>query len=198
MDIIRKDTSKQYRFIRRLLKGTEPEPDQDSLKENPDLIYSAFVVIGSILLAMALIIGLAGKAHAQEINLDIISIIESSGNNMAYNFKSGATGQYQITKSCLNDYNKHAAENGLTLLNLMDMYEPKYAYMVSNWYLNEHIPDLLWDYGIPDTITSRLIAYNWGIGNLRKWFKRGCHWNKLPLETRNYVIKYFKELKGDD
>jgi hypothetical protein len=43
-----------------------------------------------------------------------------------------------------------------------------------------------------------LIAYNWGIGNLRKWFKRGCDWNKLPLETRNYVIKYFKELKGDD
>ena len=198
MDIIRKDTSKQYRFIRRLLKGTEPEPDQDSLKENPDLIYSAFVVIGSILLAMALIIGLAGKAHAQEINLDIISIIESSGNNMAYNFKSGATGQYQITQSCLNDYNKHAAENGLTLLNLTDMYEPKYAYMVSNWYLNEHIPDLLWDHNIPDTITSRLIAYNWGIGNLRKWFKHGCHWNKLPLETRNYVIKYFKELKGDD
>ena len=194
MDIIRKDTSKQYRFIRRLLSGTEPEPDQDSLKENPDLIYSAFVVIGSILLAMALIIGLAGKAHAQEINLDIISIIESSGNNMAYNFKSGATGQYQITETALKDYNKHARENELTELNLSDMYEPKYAYMVSNWYLNEHIPDLLWDYGIPDTITSRLIAYKYGIGNLRKWFKHGCHWNRLPLETRNYIKKYYKEL----
>jgi soluble lytic murein transglycosylase-like protein len=117
---------------------------------------------------------------------------------MAYNFKSGATGQYQITETALKDYNKHARENELTELNLSDMYEPKYAYMVSNWYLNEHIPDLLWDYGIPDTITSRLIAYNYGIGNLSKWFKHGCHWNKLPLETRNYVIKYFKELKGDD
>ena len=195
---LRTHTAQQYRKIRRILKGTEPEPDQDSLKENPDLIYIAFVVIGSILLAMALIIGIAGEAHSQEINLDIISVIESSGNNMAYNFKSGATGQYQITETALKDYNKHARENGLTVMEMSWMYEPKYAYMVANWYLNEHIPDLLWDYDIPDTITSRLIAYNYGIGNLRKWFKRGCHWNKLPLETRHYIQRYFKELKGDD
>jgi hypothetical protein len=160
--------------------------------------YSAFMVAVCLLGALVLMVVCCRSCHAQEINLDIISVIESSGNNMAYNFKSGATGQYQITKSCLNDYNKHAAENRLTLLNLTDMYEPKYAYMVSNWYLNEHIPDLLWDYNIPDTITSRLIAYNWGIGNLKKWFKRGCHWNKLPLETRHYIQRYFKELKGDD
>ena len=160
--------------------------------------YSAFMVAVCLLGALLLMVVFCRVSHAEEINLDIISVIESSGNNMAYNFKSGATGQYQITKSCLNDYNKHAAENGLTLLNLTDMYEPKYAYMVSNWYLNEHIPDLLWNYDIPDTITSRLIAYNWGIGNLRKWFKHGSHWNQLPKETRNYVIKYFKELKGDD
>jgi hypothetical protein len=160
--------------------------------------YSAFMVAVCLLGALLLMVVCCRSCHAQEISLDIISVIESSGNNMAYNFKSGATGQYQIIKSCLNDYNKHATENGFTLLNLTDMYEPKYAYMVSNWYLNEHIPDLLWDYGIPDTITSRLIAYNWGIGNLRKWFKRGCHWNKLPLETRHYIQRYFKELKGDD
>ena len=160
--------------------------------------YSAFMVAVCLLGALLLMVVFCRVSHAEDINLDIISVIESSGNNMAYNFKSGATGQYQITKSCLNDYNKHAAENGLTLLNLTDMYEPKYAYMVSNWYLNEHIPDLLWNYDIPDTITSRLIAYNWGIGNLRKWFKHGSHWNQLPKETRNYVIKYFKELKGDD
>ena len=160
--------------------------------------YSAFMVAVCLLGALLLMVVFCRVSHAEEINLDIISVIESSGNNMAYNFKSGATGQYQITKSCLNDYNKHAVENGLTLLNLTDMYEPKYAYMVSNWYLNEHIPDLLWNYDIPDTITSRLIAYNWGIGNLRKWFKHGSHWNQLPKETRNYVIKYFKELKGDD
>ena len=135
--------------------------------------------------ALLLMVVFCRVSHAEEINLDIISVIESSGNNMAYNFKSGATGQYQITETALKDYNKHARENGLTVMEMSWMYEPKYAYMVANWYLNEHIPDLLWDYDIPDTITSRLIAYNWGIGNLRKWFKHGCHWNKLPLETRN-------------
>ena len=160
--------------------------------------YSAFMVAVCLLGALVLMVVFCRVSHAQEINLDIISVIESSGNNMAYNFKSGATGQYQITETALKDYNKHARENELTELNLSDMYEPKYAYMVSNWYLNEHIPDLLWDYGIPDTITSRLIAYNYGIGNLRKWFKHGCHWNKLPLETRHYIQRYFKELKGDD
>ena len=156
--------------------------------------YSAFMVAVCLLGALLLMVVFCRVSHAEDINLDIISVIESSGNNMAYNFKSGATGQYQITETALKDYNKHARENGLTVMEMSWMYEPKYAYMVANWYLNEHIPDLLWDYGIPDTITSRLIAYNWGIGNLRKWFKRGCHWNRLPLETRNYIKKYYKEL----
>ena len=160
--------------------------------------YSAFMVAVCLMGALFIMVVFCRVSHAQEINFGIISEIESSDNNMAYNFKSGATGQYQITETALKDYNKHARENELTELNLSDMYEPKYAYMVSNWYLNEHIPDLLWDYGIPDTITSRLIAYNYGIGNIRKWFKHGSHWNQLPKETRNYVIKYFKELKGDD
>ncbi|GAH18133.1 unnamed protein product, partial [marine sediment metagenome] len=47
-------------------------------------------------------------------------------------------------------------------------------------------------YDIPDTVATRLGAYDWGIGNLRKaWEKYGENWsNYAPGETQDYIIKY--------
>lgn len=135
------------------------------------------------------------KAHAEDINMDIIADIESSKNPLAYNKESGAVGEYQITDGVIRTFNAEYNPNFEYQLYLM--YQPDYAFTVANWFINTKISSWLNYYDIPDTTTSRLIAYNWGIGHLRKWFKRGSHWNQLPKETRNYIKKYYKELKGN-
>lgn len=160
--------------------------------------YSAFMVAVCLLGALLLMVVCCRSCHAEDINLDIIADIESGGNPLAYNRESGATGEFQITPILLKSYNANHDDGYHFKYSMDDLFNSDYAVLIAKWYLNEKIPDYLIRYRIPDTITSRLIAYNWGIGHLRKWFKHGSHWNQLPKETRNYVIKYFKELKGDD
>lgn len=167
----------------------------------------SMIAIGlSILMTLIILFILfSGNAHAQDINLDVIADIESSGEPLAYNRESGATGLYQITQPVIDTYsidrkklleNENAVEDTRMpyIEYLTDMYEPKYAYKVAYWFINEKIPQWLNNYNIPDTTTSRLIAYNWGIGHLRRWYKNGAHWNRLPRETRDYVKKYFREV----
>ena len=160
--------------------------------------YSAFMVAVCLLGALVLMVVFCRVSHAEDINLDIIADIESGGNPLAYNRESGATGEFQITPILLKLYNANHDDGYHFKYSMDDLFNSYYAVLIAKWYLNEKIPDYLIRYRIPDTITSRLIAYNWGIGHLRKWFRNGCHWNKLPLETRHYIQRYFKELKGDD
>jgi len=58
--------------------------------------------------------------------------------------------------------------------------------------MNTNIPRMLSYFNIPDTIETRLAAYNWGIGNLKKSYaKHGNDWiNYAPQETQNYISKY--------
>ena len=37
--------------------------------------------------------------------------------------------------------------------------------------------------------TSALAAYNWGVGNVDKWKKKGSSFKELPKETQNYINK---------
>ena len=120
------------------------------------------------------------KAQFVWVDMSIISQIESNNNPMAYNKRSGATGMYQVTPICLKDYNQHHQER-VNLL-IFHMYEPKYAFIVANWYMNIRIPQMLKAYGIPDTISNRLHAYNAGIGMVKKGI--------MPKETKDYIRKY--------
>ena len=70
------------------------------------------------------------------------------------------------------------------------MLVPSFAYDVADWYVNQAIPQMIRVSKVSDTLGHRLIAYNWGIGNLRKWVREGEHYEKLPKETREYVRKY--------
>lgn len=217
-----------YNGLRLLRHGRSiPEKQQDELQEGTSLRHNAISFGLCLGLAMAMLIGgciVSKPAHAMtadqwsklaelhkncpdyrdigngcekgaEINLSIIADIESSGNPLAYNNQSGATGMYQITKGVVYDYNHSVSGSQYTL---EDMYEPAWAVIIANWFLNTRIPLWLNNYGIPDTVTSRLIAYNWGIGHLHKWFKHGSQWNRLPNETKKYVKRYYREMKGDD
>lgn len=151
------------------------------MKQN--LIFIAILII--------FILGLIKIGHADEIDMSKISMIESSNEPLAYN--NGHVGLFQIGQGVVSTYNndcKNPSE-----IKLDDMYNISHARHVADWYINIKIPQYLSIYNIPDTTVSRLIAWNWGIGHLRHWFRRGSHWNQLPRETRNYIKKYFR---GDD
>ena len=120
---------------------------------------------------------------AQEIDINAIIQIESSGNPLAYNKRSQARGLMQITPICLDDYNG----NGGVIFSVRteELFDPKINIMIGKWYLNYRIPQMLNYYGYPDTIENRLIAYNAGISFVVKGWA-------LPKETRDYIKKYRK------
>lgn len=166
------------------------------LRENERRMeYNAFVLAVCIMTALILILAFSKKAHAMSpggaIDVDIIADIESSNNPYAYN--NGHVGLYQISEGVVIDFNDDMEQAGIWKgYSLNEMYNPIKAHEVAEWFFNIRIPSYLEIYGIPNTITSKIIAYNWGIGHLRKWFKNGSHWNRLPKETRDYVKKYYK------
>lgn len=86
----------------------------------------------------------------------------------------------QITPVCLADYNARNTPK----YRMGEMKEPQKAGRVAEWYLNNRIPALLKHYGYQDTVRNRLIAYNAGVGALKR--------KNLPSETVAYINKYNK------
>lgn len=129
----------------------------------------------------------AQAGEESDISTSIISQIESQNNPDAVNKKSGAVGVMQIMeKGALADWNKDHPKNQHNKAQLKD---PQINMKIGTWYLNEKIPAMLKAFKINDTIENRLIAYNAGIGNLRKILAGKM---KMPNETSNYVDRYFK------
>lgn len=114
------------------------------------------------------------------IDIDKIIQIESSGNPNAVSDK-GAVGLMQITQPVLDDYNNKYDSD----FTANDMIIPEHNKVIGFWYINTRIPEMFKAYDIFDCSVFRLIAYNWGIGNLKKWYET------LPEETRHYLKKYF-------
>ena len=166
----------------------------------------------TILLIIALslmIVCLIPNAEAGEIDINSIIQIESNGNPNAYNKSSGAIGLMQITPICLMDWfnNVGMFGTGYTIsndirsdivyadnYNMSDMYDGGKNVRVGSWYINTRIPQMLKHYGLEDTVDKPLLleiaCYNWGIGNVVKWYRSGAKYNKLPQETRRYYEKY--------
>uniref|UniRef100_A0A6M3KZV7 Putative transglycosylase n=2 Tax=viral metagenome TaxID=1070528 RepID=A0A6M3KZV7_9ZZZZ len=119
------------------------------------------------------------------VDMNAIKIIESSGDPKAYNAISKARGLYQITPICLQEWNiNHLREQ----YNFEDLFNAGINSKIADWYLNYKIPKYLKFYKIEDTTENRIIAYNWGVNNLRK-YKMG-RTKILPKETINYISKY--------
>jgi hypothetical protein len=144
-----------------------------------------------------------------EVDISAIISIESSGDPYAYNKGSGCIGLMQINpKGALADWNESsgrtnaeyfmpaghyppmAFSTSFKIYNAGDMYDPVKNVEVGTWYITEKIPQYLKSYGIKDTIEHRILAYNWGIGKLRKWYKAGSNYKDLPKESRDYIKKY--------
>jgi len=114
-----------------------------------------------------------------DVDMDIIAEIESSGDPLAYNPGSKATGAWQVTPICLADYNNY----NNTQYTLKDMFNQGDCYEVAFWYLNKRIPQMLRYYGRPVTIDNILICYNFGIRGI-------VNGDKLPKETKDYLMRY--------
>jgi soluble lytic murein transglycosylase-like protein len=74
------------------------------------------------------------------------------------------------------------------------LFIPEINKQIGTWYLKRIWEHYLPHYKIPQTIDNLLIAYNWGIGNLNKWYKAGADYKKLPTETKNYIKKYHRAM----
>jgi len=102
-----------------------------------------------------------------------IAQIESNFNN---NLKSeaGAVGLYQFMPNTFRELMPNSDIN-----NIDNQILAFYKY----WFVE--LPRLLDYYQIPNTNENKIIAYNFGIGNLKAN-------KKLPKETKNYIKKFAK------
>jgi soluble lytic murein transglycosylase-like protein len=127
-------------------------------------------------------------ALAQEpiVDMDILKIVESSGNPKAYNKKSQARGLYQITPIVLKEWNNYHPKQKYDDPELL--FNPNVNQQIAQWYISERIPQMLKVYKKPLTIDNILASYNAGI----KYVKEGL---PLPKETKGYLKKYYKALK---
>ena len=125
-----------------------------------------------------------------EMDLDAIAQIESSNNPKAYNKITKAYGLYQIKEAALIDVNRKLI---CTDYSLQDMFIPCKGYVVAYSYLNALIPHYLTNYGIPDTVETRILAYCWGIGNVVKWARGEL---SIPKEALDYIMDYDRITEG--
>lgn len=134
------------------------------------------------------------RRGAGNINFSAVIKAESSNNPNAVSIVNGestAIGLTQVLKldhpkgSPLKDYNSEFNTNYTT----DDLFKPDVSLAVGEWYLNNKIPQMLKTYNIADTDVHRLMAYNWGIGNLRNWVNNGSNYNSIPKETKDYIAK---------
>ncbi len=160
---------------------------------NKDVIRSHYNYYSIIFVILFLLLSLRLYMPSNEVintkyQLDIESIIliESNGKiNVVSN--QGAIGVMQIRGIALKEYNnrnriKYTVEN---------LYNRNINIIIGKWFLEKEIPRILEKNNIPITVTNVLISYNWGVNNTIKWYKKGGDINKLPKETRNYLLKYW-------
>ena len=69
---------------------------------------------------------------------------------------------------------------------------------VAGYYVNVRIPQMLRYYGVPDTLEVRLASYNWGIGKVRRLWRKDGTLDNLPQSVKKYIERYQKALLEQD
>jgi len=128
------------------------------------------------------------KMSPADLDMDKIIQIESSGDPNAENKRTGARGLCQITRPTWEECVKLMGVNW----SWDEAFDPEKNRAVGEFYANVRIPEMLRAHRIPDTIESRIVAYNWGIGHLNRTFKKYVkdYLEHIPKETRDYIRKY--------
>ena len=123
---------------------------------------------------------MASCSHADMVDMDIISMIESSGCKNLVGDGGKALGCHQLHAGVVTDFNRAHGMNW----HHKEMMIESVSNTVSYWYMNKRIPQMLKHYKQPDTLENRLTAYNMGIGNVVKGKRATAYINK------------YKKLKG--
>lgn len=140
-------------------------------------IVMGIVVFLTLLTILTLIAGCAWASS--DVDMTVITEIESGGNVNGYNRSSHARGLCQITPVVLAEYDATFHSHH----NVDELYIGQFNLLVGDYYMNFKIPRYLKHYHIKDTVRNRLIAYNCGIRCLVR--------NRTPpKETIEYVLKY--------
>lgn len=119
------------------------------------------------------------------IDLRAIKTIESNGNPFAFNARTKCYGLYQISEVCLQEFNALEKKD----YRLQDLFDSSVNEEIAGWYF-ERLQYMLDHYGIKVNVTTVLASYNWGIGNVVRWYRAGGSRAGLPAETRAYIDKY--------
>lgn len=119
------------------------------------------------------------------IDLEAVKTIESDGDSLAFNGRTKCYGLYQISEVCLKDYN----QLNQTVYCPQDLFNPQLNEKIAAWYFKK-LNLYLEHYGIPASITTLIAAYNWGIGNVVRWYANGAAYSALPQATQRYIERY--------
>lgn len=132
------------------------------------------------------------KIVNEEIKVDMDKIVQIESNNKpeAENKRTGARGLTQIMKPTWKEMTGKMDADW----SWDEAFDSDKNLKVGAYYMNTEIPRLLKRFSLPDTIETRLAAYNWGIGHLRKtYINNPNEWLEyVPKETSDYIKKYLK------
>lgn len=170
-------SKRQMDRLNDIVESKRQKEDQEQ-----ESIWMYLVLPTLTLLALALfgiLISSCGKVYADDVNLDIISKIESSNNPRAYNKVDGGRGLFQITPICLKEYNNY----NKIKYSKSDLWNPQINRQIASWYINTRIPAMLSYYKVKDSIENRIISFNSGIKTL-------ILNKKLSKITKQYLSKY--------
>jgi soluble lytic murein transglycosylase-like protein len=149
-----------------------------------------FIIVIFMIIIIVFVCSVAKKSENKiKIDMDKVYDIESNHNLRDISPK-GARGIGQVMRGT---WNECTVEMGVNWDYDSDSFDPQKNMRVSEYYLNVIIPRYLKHYDIPDTVETRLAAYNCGIGRLNKNYRQyGESWKQgIPQETRNYIEKYY-------
>ncbi len=131
------------------------------------------------------------EPYTDNLTKSVISV-ESNWNPEAYNKGTKATGLMQIVPVTLEDFNKHGTGK---LYNKFDLYDPYVNVQIGKWHLYDRIKkQFLPRYGLKDSTSNMLTAWNWGIGHLRKLGDADKHFRRLPRQTQRFIKKVKSKL----
>ena len=125
-------------------------------------------------------------AETQPVDMGKIAHIESSGCKNLVGDNGKALGCYQLHKGVVAEYNQYKR----ALYRHDDVMRPDIGLKIANWYMNKRLVFLLNKYKIPVNNLTLIASYNWGIGNVKKWYEKGGKFEDLPITTRKYYKKY--------
>lgn len=127
------------------------------------------------------------EAHGLADEINRIIEIESHGNPLARG-RAGELGLMQIREATWKEVCRLVEADW----PFEDAINPFRNIMVGTTLWRTVIPGYLKAYGLPDNPYMRLAAYNWGIGNLVKHYRRhGTRWlEELPTQVHGYCVRW--------